>query len=96
MFFSLQLITELVLTVASTIPGPYINPDRTESIPLKGKTQSSNFFARCCQNCLGFADDDAGDGLKVIIITFFILSAAVTVALVAQIYHGDVQVSFTL
>lgn len=90
MIFFLYL---LVLTVTSTIPGPYINPERTESIPLKGKTQSSNFFARCCRNCIGFADDDAGDGLKVIIVTFFILSAAVTVALVAQIYHGDFQVS---
>ncbi|KAJ1524883.1 hypothetical protein ONE63_009747 [Megalurothrips usitatus] len=80
-------------TATSTIPGPYVNPERTESIPLKGTpASSSSFLSRCCNNCLGFADDDAGDGLKFIIVTFFILSAAVTVALVSQIYHGDFQV----
>lgn len=73
--------------------GPHSNSERTESIPLKGApTSSSTFLTRCCGNCLGFADDDAGDGLKFIIVTFFILSVAVTVALVAQIYHGDFQV----
>ncbi|KAK3918648.1 Glutathione hydrolase 7 [Frankliniella fusca] len=85
--------TTVTDTGTTVIPDPYARPERTESIPLKGASSpSSSFISRICQNCLGFADDDAGDGLKFIIVTFFFLSVAVTVALAAQIYHGDFQV----
>nr|CAD7573110.1 unnamed protein product [Timema californicum] len=76
------------LTDGPNIPGPYINPEETESFPLKrylyGNAQTA---ARGC--CSYFTGDDGGVGsLRTIIFSFITLTLAVTIAL--RVPHGSV------
>nr|CAD7444137.1 unnamed protein product [Timema bartmani] len=75
----------------TNIPGPYINPEETESLPLKrylyGNAQTA---ARGC--CYYFNGDDGGVGsLRTIVSFFFTLTVAVTIALAIQIHYGDYE-----
>lgn len=74
----------------TTISGPYMSPEQTESFPLKHNIHNRHKkISWSCHVCS--ETDDNGGSLRFIIICFFTLTLAVAIALAAQIHFGDYQ-----
>lgn len=57
-----------------------------ENVPLKSGSKKSSWFS------LFSCSEDGYGGSKLVTISFGVLTAAITIALIAQIYYGDYQV----
>ncbi|XP_046985166.1 glutathione hydrolase 2-like isoform X2 [Schistocerca americana] len=74
----------------TTISGPYVSPEQTESFPLKHHIyERHKRISWRCHFCS--ETDENGGSLRIIITCFFTLTLAVAIALAAQIHFGDYQ-----
>ncbi|XP_049805529.1 glutathione hydrolase 1 proenzyme-like isoform X4 [Schistocerca nitens] len=74
----------------TTISGPYMSPEQTESFPLKHHIyERHKRISWRCHFCS--ETDENGGSLRIIITCFFMLTLAVAIALAAQIHFGDYQ-----